>query len=362
MKYLVVIDDKAASFSAFYKALELVQEPDWIILITKHKSTGAENVKFFARVLDKRGIKSLHFIEHGRTKELVSNKIKLLTIDKVVISPYSSKRRRLCDYVSNNLKVNVITVKEFPMVDESLIPKPPVVEASRKGSSLLQSKSSSSIPDHVVLSKSSPSTRDQLPKSKSQESVLSHSWAPVMKHPFCDSPTLVSTPTSSSSSSSSSSSAHIGGSALEPIHHKPSHLHPIIQPPSALTTLFRRSTHTPSIASPSTRDPVDSDNYRQKTPSPTSRHGGHGPSKAPTPAPSPATAKAPLKSVMKRPNQMNSIGSSSSSSPQSPSVMRTGTGRKRTVTFAPQQTLIMDSVLEYPSILITVDWQADHHQ
>ncbi|KAM9958351.1 hypothetical protein ACTFIW_001213 [Dictyostelium discoideum] len=128
MKFLVYIDDKEPSFSAFYRVLNLVKENDWVIIVAKvkfyrgigHRSSHV--MKHFTRLLDKKHIKNLTFIEYGSIKHIIKNKVKLLKIDMILIAAHNSKTKRLCNYCSDNISCNLMIVREFVPLEDYLIP------------------------------------------------------------------------------------------------------------------------------------------------------------------------------------------------------------------------------------------------
>ncbi|KAN0028890.1 hypothetical protein ACTFIV_010758 [Dictyostelium citrinum] len=161
MKFLVYIDDKEPSFSAFYRVLNLVKENDWVIIVAKvkfyrgigHRSSHV--MKHFTRLLDKKHIKNLTFIEYGSIKHIIKNKVKLLKIDMILIAAHNSKTKRLCNYCSDNISCNLMIVREFVPLEDYLIP-PTGVKADyshpenlnpipNKKKPLMQSESMSSI-------------------------------------------------------------------------------------------------------------------------------------------------------------------------------------------------------------------------
>ncbi|EFA80948.1 hypothetical protein PPL_06183 [Heterostelium album PN500] len=157
MKILVYIDDSPASFSAFYKAMEIVQPEDWIILVGKaHYGRGighlsSESMRFFSRVMDKRKIRHLYFLEYGKTKDTLRSKIGQFRIDLALINPYNSKTKKLYDFL-NNQKIKTISVSEYTPSDQSLIPRPIDKHAPIPGEGYrktMMAESGSAIPIHV---------------------------------------------------------------------------------------------------------------------------------------------------------------------------------------------------------------------
>ncbi|KAK5584386.1 hypothetical protein RB653_005997 [Dictyostelium firmibasis] len=191
MKFLVYIDDKEPSFSAFYRVLNLVKENDWVIIVAKvkfyrgigHRSSHV--MKHFTRLLDKKHIKNLTFIEYGSIKHIIKNKVKLLKIDMILIASHNSKTKRLCNYCSDNISCNLMIVREFIPLEEYLIP-PTGVKAdysqpenlnpipSNKKKPLMQSESMSSIDAYRE-------DKDELeiPRTRTSAIVESHSMENV---------------------------------------------------------------------------------------------------------------------------------------------------------------------------------------
>ncbi|EGC35213.1 hypothetical protein DICPUDRAFT_92062 [Dictyostelium purpureum] len=189
MKFLVYIDDKEPSFSAFYRVLNLVKENDWVIIVAKvkfYKGIGHRSshvMKHFTRLLDKKHIKNLTFIEYGSIKHIIKNKVKLLKIDMILIAAHNSKTKRLCNYCSDNISCNLMVVREFVPLEEYLIPPSNKADYSVPGDlnplkkkPLQTSESMSSIESPMAGSKpssliNSPSMETVIPVNKKSSSL-----------------------------------------------------------------------------------------------------------------------------------------------------------------------------------------------
>ncbi|EGG22581.1 hypothetical protein DFA_04711 [Cavenderia fasciculata] len=152
MKFLVYIDDQEESYSAFYRAMRMVSENDWIILLTKvtynrggQGNDAHEAMKYFGKLLDKRKIKSLVFMEMGSTREFLKEKVKQLKIDVIVMCPHNSRVKKLCDYVSDNIKASLMVVRECDPSDPQLVP-PRGTYNQHARKTMITSGSMSSIP------------------------------------------------------------------------------------------------------------------------------------------------------------------------------------------------------------------------
>ncbi|GAM17577.1 hypothetical protein SAMD00019534_007520 [Acytostelium subglobosum LB1] len=148
------------------------------------KNSAGHTLRFFGRVMDKRKIKSLHFLEYGRSKNIIKSKVSQFNIDMILINPYNNKKKKLCAYLSQNLKATkVVPVNFFVPSDDSLVPKPidnkaplplskgPLSSSYAHGDirmpvgtgiPLTASKSAYSIPDQQMQADTSSSTRQTI--------------------------------------------------------------------------------------------------------------------------------------------------------------------------------------------------------